>query len=100
MIQANKVTGIIEDYLEKCYTEPKTDIYNNIEYAYSELINTHGWQKVTNVLEACSLQMCSDEQEEYYQSVKKIKKETLFEISSELSFLAGVAYVEMERMKT
>lgn len=96
MIQANKITGIIDDYLEKCYTEPITNIYATIENLYADIIDVYGWKTVTNVLEACSLQMCSDKQEQYYKAVKNIKKETIFEITSKLSFLAGMAYIEME----
>lgn len=99
MFQPDKADGLICDYLEKCYTEPMSEIYSLINSKYEELVDIHGWDLINNVVNACSMHMCSEDAEIYRNAVSKIKKETIFDICSTVSFLAGMAYSEMEQKK-
>jgi hypothetical protein len=94
-----KSENLIIDYFEMCYTEPPTETYSYIEDKYRELAEIYGASVVNNVIEALSGHMLSDDKEEYMKTIKKLKKETIFEISAQICFLGGMAYVEMERLK-
>jgi len=92
-----KLNNLIMDYFELCYTEPTSETYDYIEENYMELAKFYGAPIVNNVVEALSGHMLSDDKEEYMRLIKKLKKETIFEISAQICFLGGMAYVEMER---
>jgi len=93
----NKADNMINEYLEKCYTEPETEIYSFISNKYEDLVCTYGYQLISNVMGACSIQMLSTDEEEYKKAIAKLTKDQIFEIAATVSFLAGMAFAEMSK---
>jgi len=104
MFQPEKADNLICEYLENCYVEPGRSepegyIYHYISGKYEDLVSTYGWQEIQAVVRVCTMQMCSEDEEANKKAVARITKDKIFEIASTVSFLAGMAFAELQRHK-
>lgn len=97
MLDSIKSDRLICEYLEKCYTEPATDLYVFVSNEYETLVERYGMKKIQAAIEACCVHYTSDEDKEWQEAASKLSKQEILEINTTIGFLCGIAVAELER---
>lgn len=99
MLDSKTSNNLINKYLEKCYTEQSRDLYNYVSEKFEELVNCYGWNKINTAIEACVKHNISEENDDWEEAAKKLSKHEIFEISTTIGFLCGIAEAELRRVR-